>query len=145
MIKAAVILLVGFVMIAGMISAFYFYVGDHHAGTDNTTDNKSGMPEPGEKDRIRDIGLGFISDDETYRFDGINNTLSVYYNRTLEGNAHEVIAEFTCAHGGYGDRTGKLVTEALTPHKVVLTIVDGNILTAISDNAWDMVNEKPVA
>ena len=56
-----------------------------------------------------------------------------------------VTVGFVCLHGGYGDRTGQPVTQALTPHKAVVTILDGEVISAIIDGKWDELKQEPVA
>jgi hypothetical protein len=43
-------------------------------------------------------------------------------------------------HGGYGDRTDQIVTEAITPH-VIVVIVEGQVISAIMDDRWDELNQ----
>jgi hypothetical protein len=35
-----------------------------------------------------------------------------------------------------------MMTQAITPHTIVVTVVDGNITSAIMDETWDEINQK---
>jgi hypothetical protein len=88
-------------------------------------------------------GNTFIIGDETFAFDGMIDTLAITHTGTLASPyTFEITATFTCAHGGYGDRTGMMVTQALTPHTAVLTISKNKVTSAVIDGQWDMLMEK---
>ena len=60
------------------------------------------------------VASGFIVGDETFKFDGMLDTLTMAHTGTLSSPyTYEVTVSFTCAHGGYGDRTGMMVTQGL--------------------------------
>ncbi|MCD1295846.1 hypothetical protein CUJ83_12655 [Methanocella sp. CWC-04] len=91
------------------------------------------------------VAKNFVMNDETYKFDGIPDTLNVYYWDTLRmPYTYAIAAEFTSAHGGYGDRTGVPVTQALTHHNARIIVSKGKVISAIMDSRWDMINEKPI-
>jgi hypothetical protein len=50
--------------------------------------------------------------------------------------------EFQCRHAGYGDRTGQLVAQVITPHIAVITVIRGQVTIAVLDKIWDMVNQR---
>lgn len=140
MMKGLAIILLAGILVAGAAS---FALPANEKGNDiNVPIGHGGMPRLGDEDRARDIGLDFVKADKTYKFDGMEDTLKVSYNRTLDGNVYEIIAEFTSAHGGYGDRTGEMVLQVLTDHRAVIHVKDDKIIYAVMDDQWDMVNDK---
>jgi hypothetical protein len=55
-----------------------------------------------------------------------------------------VTINFESLHGGYGDRTGEILTQAITPHTIIVTVVDGQITSAIIDDVWDEINQETI-
>ena len=93
-----------------------------------------------------EIALTYIRISPTFSFDGIISTLkieNISINKSYPPQ-YVVTIDIVCLHGGYGDRTGKIVTEALTPHTAVVTVIDGKVSNAIIDGAWDEVAQKTV-
>lgn len=86
----------------------------------------------------------FVKTDSTFKFDGMADTLKVSLNHTIANDKYEIMAEFTSAHGGYGNRFDQMVIQALTPHKAILTVEKGQIVAAIMDNQWDMIAGKSI-
>ncbi|MCD1295054.1 hypothetical protein CUJ83_08595 [Methanocella sp. CWC-04] len=89
-----------------------------------------------------DIAKKFVTDDETFKFDGMIDTLNVNGVQATVPCGYDVIVEFNCSYGGYGDRTGNTVTDAITPHKAVISILRNNVTAAVLDETYDMVTEK---
>jgi hypothetical protein len=87
----------------------------------------------------------FVTSEPTYRFDGIPDTLVVGPAVQLQNQyTYAVNVEFTSRHGGYGDRTGMMTTEALTYHKGIIVVSKNKIAAAVLDDQWDMKNVCPV-
>jgi hypothetical protein len=84
----------------------------------------------------------FVMDDPTFKFDGMVETLKV----ELDESSDPVIAivDFTSRQAGYGDRTGMMLAQVLTPHKCVLKISQGQVQSAVMDGTWDMISQKEI-
>lgn len=82
----------------------------------------------------------FVMDDPTYRFDGIADTLQVSY----DGATGTATARFTSRHAGYGDRSGMILAEVLTPHEAVIRVSGGKVASAVMDGVWDMRGQKEI-
>ncbi len=95
-------------------------------------------PEEAEK-----IAVSWIESAPTYSFDGFD--LKLENHEILESipEQHILTYNFTSSHGGYGNRTDQVVTEALTPHRIEVTISDRNVTSAIIDGQWDELAQKP--
>ncbi|MDY9925369.1 hypothetical protein [Methanosarcina sp.] len=99
----------------------------------------STSPEEAER-----IARTWIETAPTYGFDGFD----------LELESHEVIETFpeqyilnytfTSRHGGYGNRTDQIVTQALTPHSIEVTVFEGEVRSAVIDGEWDEVSQQPL-
>jgi hypothetical protein len=85
----------------------------------------------------------FVMDDATFQFDGMADTIKA----EIDGSADPAIAivEFTSRHAGYGNRTGLMVAEVITPHKVVVKISGGQVISAVMDERWDMICQKEIS
>ncbi len=84
----------------------------------------------------------FVMNDPTFKFDGMVETLTV----ELDENVNPVIAtvNFTSRQAGYGDRTGMMLAEVLTPHTCVLRIANSQVQSAVMDGTWDMMSQKEI-
>ncbi len=92
----------------------------------------------------KEIALNYIRNSPTFSFDGIDATLEAVNMVDLKSNPvqHLVTVNFSCLHSGYGDRTGKPTLQVITPHKAVVTVVDGIITKAVYDDSWDELDQK---
>jgi hypothetical protein len=93
----------------------------------------------------------FVKEDATFRYDGLADTLSVrveHVNSLPEyamalalplGQEYTFKAKFDSRHSGYGDRTGKVLAQVITPHEAEITVVGCKVISAIMDGKWDML------
>lgn len=86
----------------------------------------------------------FVTAENTYKFDGIAETLSIKMNRTVSDGVFEVIVEFTSRQSGFGDRTGQYLLQVLTPHRAVIIVENGRIASAVMDGRWDMIAQEMI-
>jgi hypothetical protein len=86
----------------------------------------------------------FVNAENTYKFDGMAETLAVRMNKTVSSSIYEIVAEFTSRHAGFGDRADKMVAEVLTPHTAVITVQNGAVASAVMDSQWDMIAQKSI-
>jgi hypothetical protein len=95
-------------------------------------------------EEAEEIAENWIKSAPTYSFDGFD--LKLENHEILESipEQHILTYTFTNRHGGYGDRTGQIVTEALTPHRIEITVSGRNVTSAIIDGKWDELAQKPV-
>lgn len=95
----------------------------------------------------KQAALSYVLGSPTFKFDGVGSTLNVVgvVQSKTDPATYIVSAEYDSLHGGYGDRTGQMVTGVITPHRVQLTVVDGVVQEAVVDGSWDEVAQKPVS
>ena len=86
--------------------------------------------------------LTFLRNGATYKFDGIPGTINVEETLILESYPvqYVVTITFDSRHGGYGDRTGQMLIQVITPHTARITVVSGNVVSATLDDVWDELN-----
>jgi hypothetical protein len=90
------------------------------------------------------LAIDFVKNAPTFAFDGMDDSLLVDDVMILESFPvqYVVIINFESSHGGYGDRTGEILTQAITPHTIRVTIVDGQITSAVIDDVWDEISQE---
>ncbi|MFB6181734.1 MAG: hypothetical protein ABEJ24_02445 [Candidatus Magasanikbacteria bacterium] len=82
----------------------------------------------------------------TYTFDGSKLKLKESSKMDKEDcqDCYELVYEFESSHGGYGDRSDKMVTQVITPHEMTVIVEQGEVTKAITDGRFDEMNEKMV-
>ncbi len=93
----------------------------------------------------RKVAEEFVRSSPTFVFDGIPETLELV--ETLEPdieNAWTFVFHFDSLHAGYGDRTGEAVAQVITPHEAHITVEDGEVISALMDEQWDMIQQEMV-
>ena len=75
----------------------------------------------------------------TYVYDGQDLQFIEERGLDLVGceDCYEYEFEFTSRHAGYGNREGEMVAQVLTDHNIVVTVEDGNVTKAITDEKFD--------
>lgn len=87
----------------------------------------------------RETAREFVTGSPTYLFDGIGETLVLKETLTARcPSCWTFVYEFDSLHAGYGDRTDRVLAQAITPHQVVITLQEGTVMQAIMDEAWDV-------
>jgi hypothetical protein len=85
----------------------------------------------------------FVENDSTYKYDGLADTLKPT-DAVRIGKGWQFTYEFDCRHAGYGDRNGQMLAEVITHHTAILKIDSGKVTSAIMDNTWNMIDQRPV-
>ena len=103
------------------------------------------------KESAIDTATQFVNGEATYKYDGMHETLTTDAMKAqLETNPAQevylVLANFTSRQAGYGDRSGMMSADVLTPHTCEIAIDQGgNVLSAVMDDQWDMVKQQMIA
>jgi hypothetical protein len=99
------------------------------------------QPAPGSRELSQRVAQEFVNNEATFRFDGIPDTLKVT-GTTSMGEGWKSTVQFDSRHAGYGNRTGQVLAEVITPHIAEVTVRTGKVATAIMDGQWDMINQR---
>jgi len=83
----------------------------------------------------------FLKKEATFQFDGIPETLKVI-STTAVGDGWKFTIQFDSRHAGYGNRSGQVLAEIITPHTSEVTVQAEVVTTAIMDGQWDMINQR---
>jgi len=91
-----------------------------------------------------DLALYYLKSSPTYRYDGIAESINVtgVARARTPTPTWLVMIDFECAHSGYGDRTGKILLEVVTPHRISIVVEEGKVIQAIIDDAWDEITQS---
>lgn len=91
------------------------------------------------------IAKDFLQNSPTFKFDGMENTLKLVSTTALKKpHSWQFEYEFQCRHAGYGDRTGKILAQVITPHKAQIVVQEGEVVHALLDGKWDMLRQRMV-
>lgn len=96
-----------------------------------------------EKADAYDAALQFAKITPTYAFDGMN--IASKKNETLGGGKYNFTFAFSSRQGGYGNRAGQMLTDAITPHTLVVTVGSDKIIGAVTDGKYDEMKRKMIA
>lgn len=107
------------------------------ATLDNGTDGKMTEEESCQ------IAESYVSSRPTFSFDGIQGTLQLVETLYPDSkNAWQFVFQFESRHPGYGDRSGQILAQLVTPHEAVITIEYGEVKSALMDEKWDMMEQQ---
>ncbi len=103
------------------------------------------------EEQARQKAEEFVRKSPTFVFDGIEETLelassdmcpvTVSFESSVKPACWQFTYRFESAHAGYGDRTGMMVAEVITPHEAVITIEGEEVKSAVMDGKWDMLRQ----
>jgi len=88
-------------------------------------------------DEAKVIAGDWIKNAPTYSFDGSDLVLVDYRSAENYPEEHILTYNFTSSHGGYGNRTGQMVTQVITSHTIEVTLYNSNVVSAVIDGVWD--------
>jgi len=95
------------------------------------------------KEKAIETAKEFLLNCPTFKFDGISESVRVIGAYTLRSPwTWMVQLNFTCAHSGYGNRTGLVLLQVLTDHEISIVVQKGVVIRAIIDDVWDEANQK---
>jgi hypothetical protein len=89
------------------------------------------------------IAENYVSNSPTFTFDGIQDTLQLVEILYPDSeDALQFVFQFESRHPGYGNRSGQILAQVVTPHQAVITIEHGEIKSALIDEKWDMIEQQ---
>jgi len=100
-----------------------------------------GQAQVHDEESSRKVAEEFVRQEATFRFDGITETLEVV-NTIALGEGWQFTIEYESRHAGYGDRSGEALLEVITPHTCLVTVENGEVVWAVMDQKWDMIEQR---
>jgi hypothetical protein len=91
-----------------------------------------------------DIALEYLKNSPTFKFDGILDSINVTgaFRARTPIPTWVVSIGFECSHSGYGDRTGQILLQLITPYTIAVTVVEGRVTEATIDGQWDEMAQE---
>jgi len=90
------------------------------------------------------IAEQFIRTAPTYAYDATGDGLVLVGTEQLNSSAWEIRYEFESRTAGYGNRSGMMVAQVITPHTAVVRVENGDVVYAVYDGKWDELNQKMI-
>ncbi len=91
---------------------------------------------------VEEPSAEWIMNAPTYKFDGSGLELKEHLVLESFPEQHVLTYTFISNAAGYGDRTGKIIAQVITPHEIVVKVVNNQVVSAIIDGRWDEINQK---
>lgn len=93
------------------------------------------------KEKAVETAKEFLANASTYKWDGEGMVVADVLTLRCP-YCWSVVIEFQSRHGGYGDRTGKIVTQVITPHTARIVVREGKVISAVLDEKWDEMKQE---
>jgi hypothetical protein len=94
-----------------------------------------------DESQIKDLAESWIREAPTHKYDGSGLALVDYVQQESFPVRHVLTYNFTSSHAGYGDRSDQVTAQVITNHTIKVTIIDGNVDSAIIDGVWDEMDQ----
>jgi hypothetical protein len=93
-----------------------------------------------------EMAIMFLKKGPTFSFDGVPDSIEVIDVIAAESYPIQyfITIAFECSQAGYGDREGQILAQVITAHEIRIALSDSVIGSAIIDNSWDELIQRPV-
>lgn len=105
----------------------------------------SAGPKEFSQEESQKIAEDFVKNEATFVYDGIKESLKLTDTAAVGAGAWQFTFTFDSRHSGYGDRTGQVLLQVITPHQAMLKVLQGKVTSAVMDEKWDMVKQTLIA
>ena len=136
--KLGVILIAAIVLIGLTGSGLYGIFGSGGNGNSQPPPlNDEGSAEAG----LEAAGNWILNNSPTYLFDGSNlEHLDTVTLNCLD--CYGYIFTFDSAHAGYGERSGQVLAQVITPHTIGVATKEGTVIQAVTDKVYDEIRRE---
>ncbi len=83
-----------------------------------------------------------IKKSPTYTFDGMDLN---FQSESVKDDEYVFVFSFDSRGGGYGDRSDMMITQAITPHTIEVTINKETVIKAVTDGVFDEMTGEMLA
>ncbi len=87
-------------------------------------------------ERSKEIARAAVEKAPTYQFDG-SDLRFVSSETLLCPNCWEFVYSFSSRYAGYGDRTGKVLAQVITPHQIRVMVENEKVVAVVTDRTFD--------
>jgi len=89
----------------------------------------------------RQIAEEAVKNASTFKFDGFD--LQFVSSEALDcPSCWEFTFSFKSRAAGYGDRTGQMLAQVVTPHTIRVTVDNGTVTSLVTDQTFDELNQR---
>ena len=114
-----------------------------HDGTSEQEFIEDDYPNAVSQEESREIARNYLLNSPTFKFGGMKDTLDLVATyEMICSYCWEFVFEFRCRRAGYGDRTGQILAEVITPHIAGIIVDQGEVVSAIMDEEWNMMRQS---
>lgn len=93
------------------------------------------------REDAKEFATEWVKNTPTFAYDGRNLKL---IEHTSIDNQHTISYEFESTHGGYGNRSGEIITQVVTPHMMVLELTGAQVTGAVIDGRYDVLTQQMI-
>lgn len=89
----------------------------------------------------KDLGREAVEASATYAYDGSG----LQFESSLPlpcADCWELVFSFESSAGGYGDRTGSILTQAVAPHEIKVYVEYGEVVAMVTDGKYDEIKQE---
>jgi hypothetical protein len=94
------------------------------------------------EEQSKKIAIEFVENSPTYSYDG--SKLEHVETLTVSDESWIFVFSFESNHAGYGDRTGQVLAQVITPHTAAITVEKGKVVSAVLDDKWNVIEQEMV-
>ena len=124
-----------------VIGAVVYFGRQEQTPVDTTVDQQQGEMTVVQ---ARQIAQTWIENNSpTYTHDGSDLTL-VTEDTIIPGLRFEFIYSFVSTAAGYGDRSGEMVAQVITPHTMEVIVDNGQVVSAVTDEVYDELQGRMI-
>lgn len=89
------------------------------------------------------VAEDFLRNSPTFTFDGIEESIEQAAEVEAAGpEKWRFLFSFYCEHDGYGNRSDEQLDIEETYHEAYITVGDGEVIKAVIDSDWDMIDQE---
>ncbi len=130
-----------FLLVSLLAVASVFVLAACSSGEAGSNTGSKGISQ----EESQEIARQYVINDPTFQFDGMMETLALVSTTTLKcPYCWEFAYQFDCRQAGYGNRTGLMVAQVITPHTARIVVQEGKVTSAVMDGNWDMMGQKTI-
>jgi len=130
-----------FLLVSLLAAASVFALAACSSGKAGQNTGSQGISQ----EESQEIARQYVINDPTFQFDGMMETLALVNTTALKcPYCWEFVYQFDCRQAGYGNRTGLMLAQVITPHTARIVVQEGSVTSAIMDGSWDMMGQKVI-
>lgn len=101
----------------------------------------TGVANPITYEESKIIAEEYAKDTSTFKFDGSNLKLDSTESLPCP-YCWQFNFSFVSSHAGWGDRKGLVLAQVITPHKLLVSMKEGEVTAMVVDQTYDEINLK---